>query len=105
MRQGSHEKANILRRLTRRNGQNEVRVMGPQPTVWALEPTKLFGFFIITGAGFMQEKENGIAALRLKVSFSLKVPFSWKARRMTHPVVGVLQLIGISFPPSRLWVG
>jgi hypothetical protein len=99
MRQGSHEKANILRRLTRRNGQNEVRVMGPQPTVWALEPTKLFGFFIITGAGFMQEKENGIAALRLKVSFS------WKARRMTHPVVGVLQLIGISFPPSRLWVG
>ena len=77
--------------------------MGPQPTVWALEPTKLFGFFTITGAGFMQGKEKGEAAFWLKVLFSWKAAFFQKAWGMTRPVVGVLHLIGVLFPPSRLW--
>ena len=65
---------------------------------WASEPIKLFSdFFTITGAGFMQGKENGTAAI------GLKVPSSMNARGRTHPVAGVLHLIEVLFTLIRPW--
>ncbi len=50
--------------------------MGPQPTEWALEPTKSFpDFFTIIGSGFMQGKENGESGFLGESSFQLESGF------------------------------